>query len=347
MATGALSIDNVDMNEVLYRYEIPRREAYNLHAQAAFRNLFCQDVDEGYYRFPVEGFKMQELGPMGKPIPQKQVWGKKQRDVRKFGVGFAYSVEWVARARSMDEVLEAQKRCFEADENLVNAMVLDAIMSVDSYYGLVNTRYAVTEPISAPPSYGQNSFASTHTHYLTTGTSSLSTLTPLTAAKKHILEHGHNGPFIAFINSENLKDIEDMAKWTAAAQTPVANPVLDKIATDGFARRMLGIDWVVSEHIPADYIVIVSAPVAKQLVAFVQFDKSAFQGLVLLSDQQPLTRNSTIPVGSYPLINSYYLRWCNTYVLLRTAAVVIKVTTGSFDNPDVVDTFLMSPTQTA
>ncbi len=347
MATtfGIFNIDEVDMDTVLKRYELPYREAYNLHARATFRAAFCTDIDEGYYKFATTAFKMQELGPMARPDPQQQVWGRKQKDVRKFGNGFAYTYEWLARTRSTKDIQEAQKRCFQADENLVNALVIDMLLASNTHYGLINTLYGLAEPLSAPPPYGQNAFTAAHTHYTTTGTAALSTLTPITAATEHLAEHGHSGPYMALINSHNVMDIENMAAWNAAATTPVPNPILDRVAVNGFRGRMLGIDWFETEWVPADYIIVISTPDASELVGFVQFENPNAQGLVLFNDSIPLTRENLnqVPVGSYPLTNTYYIRWCNTYVLLRTAAVVIQVTTGSYSRPSVTGVAISTP----
>lgn len=334
---GVLTIDNVDMDTVLKRYELPTREAYNLQADADFKAALATEIDEGWYEFPTTAAQVQELGPMGKPDPQQQKWGKKQRDVRKFGNAWAYTYEWLARTRSLKSLTDIQMRCFRADKDLVNAMVLNPLFASTTYWGLVNGSYAPTEGLTAPPTYGQNTFVNAHTHYLTTGTTALTTTTPITEAKRHLAEHGHPGPYTAFCNSETIKDIEDMAGWYPRANGPMYNTILDRIAMNGFAGRMLGVDWVETEWVPANYIVMVSSPDAKELVGFVQLTAEQAHGLVLFRDNIPLTRETlgNPGIGAYPLINSFYLRWCNTYVLLRTAAVVIQVTEGNFADPDI------------
>jgi len=334
---GALTIDNVDMDTVLKRYELPRREAYNLRADADFQSALAFQTDEGWHEFPVTQFQVQELGPLGKPDPQQQVWGKKQRDVRKFGNAWAYTYEYLARKKTMKDIEEAQMRCFNADTDLVNAMVLNPLFASTTYWGLVNGAYAPTEGLTAPPTYGQNTFVNAHTHYLTTGTGALTTTTPITEAKRHLAEHGHGGPYTAFCNSETIKDIEDMAGWYPRANGPMFNQILDRIASNGFNGRMLGVDWVESEWIPANYIIMVSSPDANKLIAMTQLPAEQAHGLVLCRDNFPLTRETLAApnIGTYPIVNSYYLRWFNTFVWLRTAAVVIQVTEGNFADPGV------------
>jgi len=344
MAVGAFTVDNVDFNAVLNRYELPMREAWNLHATADFRKMFCRTVDEGYYEFPIDRLKGVELGPHGKPDPQMQRYVKKSRDVRKFGFGWTYTWEYLARTTS-ERIPDAIKSLLEADEDTVNALILGTLFDSATHYGLINTAYAGGQ--TTPPSYGQNTFATTHTHYLTSGTAALTTTTSISAAKEHMAHHGDNGPYMALINSHNVYDIEQMARWDAGV--PMYNPILARVAVDGFHGRMLGVDWFQTEWMPENYIIFISMPRAAELVAFVEMVNQAAKGLVLFHDNYPLTRDrlTNIPVGVYPILNSYYLRWFNAYVLRRSAAVVLQVTSGSYTQPTLTTNILMSPADRA
>lgn len=340
MAVGSFTTDNIDFNEVLNRYELPKREAWNLNALMDYRRMFCQDYDEGYWEFPVERLKAQELGPHGKPDPQQQVYIKKSRDVRKFGMGWSYTWEYLAR-RTTERIAQTVDALLNVDEDMVNALILSTLFDASTHFGLINTVYA--GGMTAPPSYGQNTFTSAHTHYITSGTASLSTLSPISAAKQHMAEHGDSGPYFALINSENVEDIENMARWDTAGAN-ITNPITDRVAINGYKGRMLGVDWIETEWVPADYIIFVSQRRSKELVAFVEM--TAGKGLMLFNDQGPITRESlsNTPVGSYPIVNSYYLRWFNTYVLRRSAAVVLQITTGSYSAPNVTQNILMAAT---
>ncbi len=86
-----------------------------------------------------------------------------------------------------------------------------------------------------------SAFTTAHTHYNASGGSTGSfALSYITAAKQHLKHHGYGGRFIGFINSDMTQKIEDAAAWTTT-NLP-ASKVIDNVAIEGFAGRLLGID---------------------------------------------------------------------------------------------------------
>ncbi len=79
-------------------------------------------------------------------------------------------------------------------------------------------------------------------------------------------------------------------------------------------------------------------------MAFVQVVNSLYQGLLMFSDDHaggvPLVGKAQWNEDVYPLVNAYYLRWFNTYVDIRDAAVVVEVTASSYSRPDVISAFV-------
>jgi hypothetical protein len=344
-AKGWMTIDDVDMNTVLYDYIMPRDELYNTEAQIDLRAAFCTDHTEAYFEFPVNKFIVEELGPSARPQSSIRLYGKKQRDIRKFGVGDSYTIDWLVRERQpLRTILDHQEAAHEADRELVRAIILSALLDGTTHYGLFNTAFGANEKLTKPISYGQNTFASTHTHYTTSGTASLSTLTPITAAKQHMREHGRNGPYSVYCNSETLKDVENMAAWNirSSGNQPTPNPITDSVALNGYQGRMLGMNWIVNEAIPADYLIVVDTSIGSKLMKFVQTAVERFRGLLHFSNDhgQLLVGETQYREGVYPLVNSFYLRWFNSFVALRDAAVVIQVTEGSYVTPDVTGAFI-------
>jgi hypothetical protein len=338
-----MTSDHVDMNEVLYNYVLPRHELYNTEAEIDLRAAWCTDRNEAYLEYPVNKFLTQELGPAAKPDPSVTTYGRKQRDVRKFGVGHGYYIDWLVRSpRALRDLLDNQERCFEADRETVRALILNSMFDNATGYGLWNTNFLPLEGLTSPISYGQNTFAASHNHYVTTGTTSLSTLTWLTAAKQDMREHGRNGPYDVWMNSESLKDIEDMATWITV--TSVQNPIMDSVAMNGFQGHMLGCDFFTNEAIPADYLIVVDRGQRASMMAFVQVTQSLYQGLLMFSDDHgggvPLVGKAQWNQDVYPLVNAYFLRWFNTFVEVRDAAVVVQVTDGSYSRPDVTSAFI-------
>jgi len=184
------------------------------------------------------------------------------------------------------------------------------------------------EGLSVPPPYEQNVFVAGHTHYYGSNTATI-TQAVISAARKHIVEHGNGGRLVGFINSADEEDLVNLMSPTSAT-VKVANPITDKFAIDGYISRMFGDDWIRTEVIPAGYMIIseVAPSDAAKVCRFIVPTNPSFRGLKIIPGARP----------DYPLIGSYYLEFCGAKIWDRGAGVAIQIVDGSttYTDPDLV-----------
>lgn len=118
----------------------------------------------------------------------------------------------------------------------------------------------------APEQYGENTFESSHDHIYTDNgaDSGKLNLAKLTKAIQLINEHGHVADTV-LINSAQLKDVQDLAGFTAGG-VPMA--LREDIQRSGAIGSILGLGIIVNEWIPAGKMLVVDA--ASKPLAFVE-----------------------------------------------------------------------------
>lgn len=324
---GYMTTDGIDWNEILYDTILPLLDIYNDEEILDLRALVCHDANESYTQFDASGrYKFQKLAEGEKPFARKIVKGKRQKDTVKYGLGLGYTYDWLAsEMASSREIKLMAKKAVSRDRSLQTAVILERMIqsSTDGFY---NASFSAQENMTTPPTFGANTFAATHTHYVGAGSSTLA-LSYITAAKKHLKEHGFKGTIWGFANADFVQKIEDLAPWSVisgASSSPTAVRIVDNIAIDGFRGRMLGIDWKETEWMPDDYFLLVVAEgLEEKPVRFIQKKNPSFKGLIL-------TPGSFDP--NFPLIDASYLHWLEAQVLNRGAGVIYKLN-ASWGNP--------------
>jgi len=312
---GMTTTDNIDLNEILYGKIIPAVDTYNEEEVLDLRALTCTDWDESYRKFAASSrWKFDELAEGEWPVGRKIIWGKRQKDTRKFGLGIQYTEDWLAsNDASSAEIARMTAEAMDRDRSLQTTIILD-IMSTTSTDGFFNGAFSTGENMTLPQSYGNNTFAATHTHYVASGSTTLA-LSDITAAKDHLKEHGYKQNIWGICNSDFTKKVEDLAGWAALSSTAtiVVTPVVDDISINGFRGRMLGIDWLETEWLPDDYFLLIGTGTGQNKpVNFIQKANEAYRGLLLRKGANP----------DYPIIGSAYIRWLSAQVLLRGAGVI-------------------------
>ena len=329
--TGLTTTDGLDLNEILYGTVLPVINLYNREEVLPIRTMVTSDFTEQYFKFDASGqWKFQKLGEGEKPRYRSQIWGRKQKDAVKYGLGIGYTYDWlISQEGSSQEVADKVRKAIERDRALESTVVLDAILTsgVDGFW---NGAYGADEKMSTPPSFGNNTFTAAHTHYTASGNTSLK-LTDIVTAKAKNKEHGHKGPFIGLANGDTIADIENLAGWAArsSAEFPVQNRVIDDVAIDGFSGRLLGVDWIETEWVPNNYIAIISPNVpgeARRPINFIQKANASARGLVLLP-------GSFDP--RYPIVDAWYAHWLAAQVIFRGAGHVTQFA-ASYTSPNVL-----------
>lgn len=326
LTRGYTTTDGIDLNEILYGTILPIVELYNQEETLDLRALLCSDWDESYIKFDASGhWKFQKLGESEKPASRKKVWGKMQKDTTKYGLDIGYTYDWLmSESASSEKITSMANGALSRDRALQTAVILEECLQAGGFF---SGSFSANEVMSTPPTYGANTFASSHSHYVASGSATI-TLATITAMKLHIKEHGYKGRIIGFMNADMTKNIEDIAGWYAASTTTVGNPVVDNVAIEGFAGRLLGIDWKESEWMPTDYLFIVGtqSEVGEKPIRYIQKKNPSAKGLILAPGSYD---------AKYPLIDADYLHWLEALVILRGAGVVYQLTTGAYSDPTI------------
>jgi len=324
---GFTTTDGIDLNEVLYNTVLPIVDLYNREEVLDLRALLCSDWDESYLKFDASGqWKFQKLAESEKPTSKKKAWGKMQKDCAKYGLDIGYTFDWLmSENSSSEEITRLASKAVERDRALQTAVILDEILTSGGFF---SGSFSANEKMTTPPTYGANEFTAAHSHYVASGSATI-TLATITAMKLHLKEHGFKGRIWGLMNSDMTRNIEDIAGWYGTtSSTVIANPVIDNVSVDGFAGRLLGVDWKETEWMPNDYLVLVGSDPSgmDKPLRYIQKKNPSAKGLVL-------TPGSYDP--RYPIIDADYIHWLEALVVMRGSGVVYQLTTGSYSAPTV------------
>lgn len=328
LTQGLTTTDGIDLNEVLYGTVLPIVDVYNMEETLDLRALLCSDHDESYVKFDASGqWKFQELAEAEKPRSKKNVYGKRQQDVSKYGLNIGYTFDWLmSEQASSEEVARMAAKAIERDRALQTASILDTCLVKDSEKCFYDGSFTSLERMAVPPTYGANTFTAAHTHYNASGSTTL-TLATITAMKEHIKQHGYKTQLWGLCNADMSRQVEDLAGWTAAATIPVSGKVVDEVAIEGWQGRLLGIDWKETEWMPDNYLMIIGTVSGMDKpLRYVQKKNPSAKGLIL-------TPGSYTP--KYPIIDADYIHWLNSMVIQRGAGVVYRINT-TWTNPTVL-----------
>lgn len=332
---GFTTTDGIDLNEIYYDTVLPILDIYNTEEVIDLKGLLCFSHDESYYKFPInEKWKFQKLGEAEVPTSRKIVYGKRQKDTEKYGVGVTYTFDWLmSEQSSSSEIAKLAAKAINSDRDLVTAVIITEAMKSTGTDGFYNASFSTEEKLTQPPIMGVNSFGSSHTHYVNSGAASI-TVASLTAAKEHIKEHGYRGRITGFCNGDFMKNIEDLAGFfmtTTATYTGVGK-LEDEVMLNGFQGRILGIDWIATEWMTDDYFLLIGTrPGEDKPLMFTEKKNPAAKGLILT----PGSYNA-----KYPLINATYLRWFAIQAAYRGAGVAYYISASAYTSPSATSNVL-------
>jgi hypothetical protein len=178
-------------------------------------------------------------------------------------------------------------------------------------YGLWNGQFSPEEKITAPPTYGQQVFPSSHTHYITSAVPNVFGLVDVIAMKETIKHHGNGGTLAVFINQNGVSDLEAAASWQSTSI--IRSPVSDLVAINGFSEvfQLNGAVFHVTEMMPDNYALMCETGTPDYGRLLVMFEPANIRGLNLHPG----------PNGQYPLITSSWDRWFGIKVMNRGGAV--------------------------
>ena len=326
MAKGFYTLDNVDWREVWDNYLLKGIDRYNAVDVTDFAALLCQTDDETRKKYLIRTTNTFAKLAFGERAEfRKGIKGSFQKLTEKFGTGIGYDFD-LLKDMKLENILEYQRGIMVQDRENIRSEILKAMLQ-SSTDGFFNGAFESDEGITVPPPYGQNTFLADHTHYIGTATTYIS-LTEIPDWRKHLIEHGHSGRFVGFINSDQEADIAKMLVPTSTT-IAVSNPLTDKISIDGYITKAGGVEWVTTESIPSGYVIVVATSLENsgdKPTKLVHPTNSSYRGLLLVQGGN----------GEYPIIDSYYLRWLGAKVLHRGAGIVIKLGDATWSDPTIV-----------
>jgi len=248
------------------------------------------------------------------------------------------------RDASSAQIQDRVRRIYEADNNLVTGLVLQRLFSPAPYtndqlltcYGLWSG-----DGIAPPANMGQT-FDGTHTHYLTTNSTTL-TATHIELLIKHVQHHGYGtvqaAQLILFIHPDDV-EASGISAWRAGVAVGGVTPKYDFIVSSSAPAYLTtehvegtppppeynslpvlgsygGAYVIQSYFIPKGYVALAASAgpnSSDNPVALRQHANPAYQGLRLIPGS-----------GPYPLQDSFFARSIGTGVRHRGAAVVCQI----------------------
>jgi hypothetical protein len=177
--------------------------------------------------------------------------------VYELGVGFHKKA--VEKGIHSEEVRTNFADALLADRECVRENIIAAMMTSGGFWDGSMT--------VAPPRYGQNTFLTTHTHYLAASASSTATITYIGALKRTITEHGYGRRgLLGFWNGSMATRWEYKAE--PLTQYGYGTSMIDKLQLLGIPLEgtypIDGVPWVIDEGVPDGYLVLVD-PFAKPI----------------------------------------------------------------------------------
>lgn len=353
MAFGFHTTDGVDWNELWYGVLQPATVMYN-EDKTDFEGTLSAPIGEQWIKLYHRGSADYTLmSQLSKPIQQDIAKGRFRPEPKFWGLGKGFTWQYLVENTSAD-VVEANSQQQFTDREFMRKHALAPGMvapgTTTTLFGWWDGNFKSEEGINTPPDFGVHTFTAAHTHYVGTGSPTASgvMLEDLSAAKKHIREHGHFGSLTGYFSDLQMQQLELLAlplfdRSRRAGTVGVALPATDGSISDigkfenslsqevirsGIRGSLMGIDNMVETAYMVDnYFLLVETggpmkPLFKQ-----QKTNTSAQGLILFPGD----------AGAYPIQNSLQFRWHKFGVRMRSAGVVYQIgaAAASYSTPTV------------
>jgi hypothetical protein len=351
--------DGVNLNDI-WREIGTALELYNQHRSTIVRLLSYPTIAVAdVIPQSVEGGSFEVATEMGVPTALRE-----PADSLRLGYNFQdydkrLSASWKFLRSATEEQVTAQvTRIFEADNRLVSGTILRRLLSPAQQF---NEWQHVCYPIwsgdgMVPPSHMGKTFDGGHTHFLTSGSTSIDSA-DIEDLLRTVTEHGY-GRFGSqggqLIILANPNEVEDMTFWRAGVEyaagkipkfdfvpsqaTPAyftTEHLVGSVAPSEFNGLQVlgsyGDAWLIESHyVPAGYVIVAATgglDSDMNPVGFREHVNTAYHGLRHIPGR-----------GPYPLQDSFYARGFGVGVRHRGAAAVMQVTESATYAPPTIQT---------
>ena len=326
MAVGYRTSDLIDFNEIWYGL-VSVYDQYQTVSMPVIESLVMRMGRQIMKYALSESNGFQRLGPGERPDRKLVTIATMYPTVEKFGYAVGTDLDTLRMGAAKEIMLDVARPIKEDPEHVFVQMLKTMMInpgSLNQGYGWWNGQFAPEEKLTAPPRFQQNTFSSNHTHYLTSLNPGAISLADFTAIKQTIKHHGNNGPIVAFINSQEVQALEDLASFTQSAI--IRSGISDMVAISGFQDRfqLQGVTFHATEMMPAGYMLFVEGNNQEADRPLIMFEPDNMSGLNLFPG----------PNDNYPLVEAFYERWMGFKVWRRGAGVALQIS-----EPDTADVY--------
>jgi hypothetical protein len=272
-------------------------------------------------------------------------------DFQFYDLAVRYTWLYIAEA-SRAQLESLNNMALEADNRLLFNRVMKTLFNPVNGVGQADSNIPVNvyrfynADGEVPPAYKNNTFAGSHSHYLTSGANTV-TSAALDTLEDDMIAHGYGQQsgtkLVLWVNRQEFKVIKSFRVTGGASYDfipsenigggtylPTNGGVVGRPnggALPGEVGTYGPFHIVTEEYIPPGYIVLIAAGGPDSLtnpIGIRQHRNPTFRGLKLIPGQR----------SQYPLIDSFYQRGFGTGVRQRGAGLIMQITTsGTYTVP--------------
>jgi hypothetical protein len=318
-----MTIDSIPIAFIVTNALIPLVNKYNELGGLDWRSRFCENADEMVSEhLLLNQDRMRPLGPHSTPryvgVNKATYW----ESVDAYGEAVGYDIEFQKYAKEKDWIDKMVMMTNMDVRNIRYQIIKEMLNPQSPGRGFWNQTFDPLDVITAPPTFGVNTFTGTHTHYNTTGAAALANLDVFADAKQHIREHGNvNGNFDCIMNSSDVTAIEKLASWIGNNRANISNSFTDNQFARGLDGEFtyMGINFITEDWMPAGYFVVLGGTNSSKPFKFHECQNPEYRGLLWLEGKNP----------GRPWLDSYVRRDFRVRTWNRWQGVVYQISANA------------------
>lgn len=242
---GAFTTDGIPLQQ-LYTEMMDSVEMHN-ETMRDFMGLFCgSPTQKRMEQIRTRSMQFQRAGSDTTRPNMQHVdrWEIDLKTPERMVLNASITAEAWEKGMSSDEVQTHHNEAMAADKRLiVNAVLEEALTGGCWYNGTVT-----------PPRYKNNTFLSSHDHYLAFDLDGTPNMAALVEAKHEVAHHGYDKGIVLFLNSEQIANIEKLTEFDGS-DAALVSPMMQKLQEFGYTVNFQasGIPIIEEDWVPAGY----------------------------------------------------------------------------------------------